>query len=577
MAGLTTAIEKTAHLVMCHPLIVSTNHGVMAFINSQAFSLSRARQNKIKAILTQPHITYNTASKLVNLTDNIEVAKDATPHDCADATERYIQLRPELHKVRITKPGAWDLCSDGSCWRQGNELKASYAVVQACGEEWEEVESGVVPQPASAQLAEMVALTRALEHASGQIVNIYTDSAYVHGVIHHELVRWMDNGYTNATGQPIKHLRAVHELSEAIMLPKEVAVIKVRGHQGNDSFVSRGNEAADRAAKAAGGYNPQSLLLLETHNMPELTESHLAQIQEQATVYEKQLWIDRGATVTKGLWRSPEGRVVLPLEKMKLILCEAHGPTHSGVSAMVTKLECLWWHPYLRDHVKQYVSECDICQSYNVKKPYRVRIGGYPVPAGPFEEIVIDYTDMGPDNRVRGYRYLLVMVDRFTKWVEAIPTKKEDSKSVIKWLQNELIPRYGLPKVIRSDNGSHFDNKHLAEVEQKLGLTHKFGTVYHPQSQGLVERANQTIKTKLAKVCAAGDMDWVQALPLVLMSMRATPTGEYNLSPHQLMTGRPMPGCPRPRIEGPALEIQEQEMSEYMRELTKLLCEINKS
>ena len=78
-------------------------------------------------------------------------------------------------------------------------------------------------------------------------------------------------------------------------------------------------------------------------------------------------------------------------------------------------------------------------------------MGSYVTPNACFQDISIDYTDMGPDNVSKGKRYLLVMVDRFSKWVEAMPTAGEDAKSVIKWLQTKLIPRY-------IDNGSYFSN-----------------------------------------------------------------------------------------------------------------------
>ena len=148
----------------------------------------------------------------------------------------------------------------------------------------------------------------------------------------------------------------------------------------------------------------------------------------------------------------------------------------------------------------------------------------------------MDFTDM--ITTCNGYHYLLVIVDRFTGWPEAYPTRSETGQTVVKHLVNHYIPTHGFPRCIRSDNGTHFKNEHLQKVEHMLGLIHKFGSVYHPQSQGCVERMNRTLKEKIAKVMKQTGLNWLQALPLALMATRMSVRSTTGLTPYEQHMGR---------------------------------------
>ncbi len=170
---------------------------------------------------------------------------------------------------------------------------------------------------------------------------------------------------------------------------------------------------------------------------------------------------------------------------------------------------------------------------------------------------------------VRGKRYLLVIIDRFSRWVEAVPSTDQGAQTVITFLTREVIPRFGIPSQISSDNGLAFIQRTVKTVIQQLRIKQRLGCVYHPQSQSLVERANGTLKAKLNKIYADTKLNWVDALPLALMSYT-------NLTPHEMLTGRPMP-VPylRGPYEGPPLEQLQMELGAYMKQLTAIHEAIN--
>ena len=91
---------------------------------------------------------------------------------------------------------------------------------------------------------------------------------------------------------------------------------------------------------------------------------------------------------------------------------------------------------------------------------------------------------MGPFPSFLSYKYILVMVDYISKWVEAMQTITNDAKVVKKMLKKIIFPRFGTPRALISDGGSYFCNYVIEALLKKYGVTHKITTPYHPQISG---------------------------------------------------------------------------------------------
>ncbi|CAL0324442.1 unnamed protein product [Lupinus luteus] len=145
---------------------------------------------------------------------------------------------------------------------------------------------------------------------------------------------------------------------------------------------------------------------------------------------------------------------------------------------------------------------------------------------------------MGPFPPSCSHVYILVAVDYVSKWVEAVATQKDDAKTVVKFLKRNIFSRFGTPRVLISDGGSHFCNSQLEKVLQHYGVRHKVASPYHPQTNGQAEVSNREIKRILEKNVSSTRKDWSLKLDDALWAYRTAFKAPTGLSPFQLVYGK---------------------------------------
>ena len=155
----------------------------------------------------------------------------------------------------------------------------------------------------------------------------------------------------------------------------------------------------------------------------------------------------------------------------------------------------------------------------------------------PFEHLEVDFTEMKPHQH---YHYLLVRVYTFSGWVEAFPTWIERASKVAWCLLREIVPRFGFSASIGSDNGPAFIADLVQQVSETLNIKWKLHTEYRPQSSGMVEGTNQTVKETLSKWVLETDCSWVDLFPTALLRLRMTPQF-HGSSLYKIVYGRAPP------------------------------------
>jgi hypothetical protein len=194
-----------------------------------------------------------------------------------------------------------------------------------------------------------------------------------------------------------------------------------------------------------------------------------------------------------------------------------------------------FWMTLIKDCVES-VKKCHPCQIFSQK------MRAHPAPMfpchylGPFTKWGIDYTTCNPPS-TRGHHYIIVAVDYFTKWVEAMPTFKDDGETTTLFLFNQIIARFDIPREIVIDHDSHFQNKMMTELTSKLGLRQENSSPYYPQVNGQVEAMNKSLKTILQRTINLTKSNWHLMLYSALWAYQTSVKTATGFSPFQLVYG----------------------------------------
>ena len=236
-------------------------------------------------------------------------------------------------------------------------------------------------------------------------------------------------------------------------------------------------------------------------------------------------------------------QLVLSVQCRKAVLQLAHQiplAGHLGRQKTAQRILQRFYWPSLFKDVADFCKSCSECQKTSPGQKLRAPLIPLPVVEEPFQRIAMDIVGPLPKSRA-GHRYILVICDYATRYPEAVPLRSIDATHVAEELM-KVFARVGIPQEILTDQGANFTSQLLREVYRLLHVQPIRTSPYHPQTDGLVERFNQTLKAMLRRAATDEGRDWDKLIPYLLFAYREVPQASTGFSPFELLYGRAVRG-----------------------------------
>ena len=267
-------------------------------------------------------------------------------------------------------------------------------------------------------------------------------------------------------------------------------------------------------------------------------------------------------------------QLVLPSRYHRLVYKHLHEEMgHLGVERTVQLARDRFYWSHMARDTEHHVT--NVCHCVKRKKPaVQPRAPSRSiVTTQPFELVSIDFVHL--ERSSGGYEYILVVIDHFTRYAQAYPTRNKSAKTAAEKLFNDFILCFGLPQKIRHDQGSEFENDIFHSLEQLTGIPSSRTTPYHPVGNVQCERFNQTLLGMLRTMAENQKANWKSHINKMTFAYNCTNNESTLFSPFDLLFGR-APQLPTDIIFGNTTACTSKQYPQYLKEWKAVMMEAHK-